>query len=106
MAQLGARFHGMEEVVGSIPTRSTIFTHKSIISRAFARIVQKTVQPTDSGAQCPAILKFDSVNAVPCHAADPVRETDLAQQTTLNLYVSCRFVPVIDQGWRCRRRYQ
>ena len=25
MAQLGARFHGMEEVVGSIPTRSTIF---------------------------------------------------------------------------------
>ena len=23
MAQLGARFHGMEEVVGSIPTRST-----------------------------------------------------------------------------------
>ena len=24
MAQLGARFHGMEEVVGSIPTRSTI----------------------------------------------------------------------------------
>ncbi len=26
MAQLGARFHGMEEVVGSIPTRSTIFS--------------------------------------------------------------------------------
>jgi hypothetical protein len=25
VAQLGARFHGMEEVVGSIPTRSTIF---------------------------------------------------------------------------------
>ena len=25
MAQLGARFHGMEEVVGSNPTRSTIF---------------------------------------------------------------------------------
>ena len=25
MAQLGARFHGMEEVVGSIPTRSTNF---------------------------------------------------------------------------------
>ncbi len=24
VAQLGARFHGMEEVVGSIPTRSTI----------------------------------------------------------------------------------
>ena len=26
MAQLGARFHGMEEVVGSIPTRSTSTT--------------------------------------------------------------------------------
>src|SRR5215470_17150084 len=25
VAQLGARFHGMEEVVGSIPTRSTNF---------------------------------------------------------------------------------
>ncbi len=29
VAQLGARFHGMEEVVGSIPTRSTkIFSAK------------------------------------------------------------------------------
>ena len=27
VAQLGARFHGMEEVVGSNPTRSTIFSH-------------------------------------------------------------------------------
>jgi hypothetical protein len=27
VAQLGARFHGMEEVVGSIPTRSTNFTY-------------------------------------------------------------------------------
>jgi hypothetical protein len=26
VAQLGARFHGMEEVVGSIPTRSTMFS--------------------------------------------------------------------------------
>ena len=26
VAQLGARFHGMEEVVGSIPTRSTNLT--------------------------------------------------------------------------------
>ena len=30
MAQLGARFHGMEEVVGSIPTRST----KSLIDES------------------------------------------------------------------------
>jgi hypothetical protein len=28
VAQLGARFHGMEEVVGSIPTRSTNLSHK------------------------------------------------------------------------------
>ena len=27
VAQLGARFHGMEEVVGSIPTRSTRFNN-------------------------------------------------------------------------------
>ena len=28
VAQLGARFHGMEEVVGSIPTRSTKFSRQ------------------------------------------------------------------------------
>ena len=33
MAQLGARFHGMEEVIGSIPIRSTSISppHKSTI---------------------------------------------------------------------------
>jgi hypothetical protein len=30
VAQLGARFHGMEEVVGSIPTRSTKFPNNSM----------------------------------------------------------------------------
>jgi hypothetical protein len=43
VAQLGARFHGMEEVVGSIPTRSTILPenfllvqdHKMIIAGRF-----------------------------------------------------------------------
>jgi hypothetical protein len=30
VAQLGARFHGMEEVVGSIPTRSTIIFMTSV----------------------------------------------------------------------------
>ena len=33
VAQLGARFHGMEEVVGSIPTRSTNF-HLADVGRA------------------------------------------------------------------------
>ena len=28
VAQLGARFHGMEEVIGSIPIRSTNFLSK------------------------------------------------------------------------------
>jgi hypothetical protein len=31
VAQLGARFHGMEEVVGSIPTRSTNFNKSNPI---------------------------------------------------------------------------
>ena len=30
VAQLGARFHGMEEVVGSIPTRSTNYIYSKI----------------------------------------------------------------------------
>src|SRR5262249_2928839 len=33
VAQLGARFHGMEEVVGSIPTRSTNSLALSLSSR-------------------------------------------------------------------------
>ena len=43
VAQLGARFHGMEEVVGSIPTRSTksfqIFSR--FPPKPFARKLQK-----------------------------------------------------------------
>ncbi len=30
VAQLGARFHGMEEVIGSIPIRSTIISSKEV----------------------------------------------------------------------------
>ena len=33
VAQLGARFHGMEEVVGSIPTRSTIIQRLRVCAR-------------------------------------------------------------------------
>jgi hypothetical protein len=36
VAQLGARFHGMEEVVGSIPTRSTNNTNHSSKLWAFS----------------------------------------------------------------------
>jgi hypothetical protein len=35
VAQLGARFHGMEEVVGSIPTRSTKSLNDLDAHRAF-----------------------------------------------------------------------
>ena len=33
VAQLGARFHGMEEVVGSIPTRSTKTRNNNYLAR-------------------------------------------------------------------------
>jgi hypothetical protein len=36
VAQLGARFHGMEEVVGSIPTRSTKILNKLEAVRAYS----------------------------------------------------------------------
>ena len=35
VAQLGARFHGMEEVVGSIPTRSTKYSAKFPLAASF-----------------------------------------------------------------------
>jgi hypothetical protein len=41
VAQLGARFHGMEEVVGSIPTRSTKYKIKDLQAK---NILQKTAQ--------------------------------------------------------------
>ena len=69
VAQLGARFHGMEEVVGSIPTRSTIFTRlESITSRAFARIVQKTYNRPDSGDRKCSL--FTRVIYPPCKHTD------------------------------------
>jgi hypothetical protein len=45
VAQLGARFHGMEEVVGSIPTRSTKFPRQQPISELLSKKVrQKSVR--------------------------------------------------------------
>ena len=49
VAQLGARFHGMEEVVGSIPTRSTILNpprinHFQTVCANRTKIVQPTRQ--------------------------------------------------------------
>ena len=46
VAQLGARFHGMEEVVGSIPTRSTIsFLWVTRLSRSHHFLLQPKFQP-------------------------------------------------------------
>jgi|ERR1700691_4771933 hypothetical protein len=42
VAQLGARFHGMEEVVGSIPTRSTIFSQYLPCPFIFTRRMSKS----------------------------------------------------------------
>jgi hypothetical protein len=36
VAQLGARFHGMEEVVGSNPTRSTRFPNRLVTEQTEA----------------------------------------------------------------------
>ena len=44
VAQLGARFHGMEEVVGSIPTRSTILSLKNKLLSEFTRRGDETSQ--------------------------------------------------------------
>jgi hypothetical protein len=48
VAQLGARFHGMEEVVGSIPTRSTIFTLRINHFQNIARIVPRRTGDEES----------------------------------------------------------
>jgi hypothetical protein len=45
VAQLGARFHGMEEVVGSIPTRSTKLPNN--LDRA-NRVTQNFFSPVPS----------------------------------------------------------
>ncbi len=46
MAQLGARFHGMEEVTGSIPVRSTnYFQRFSGPSRTHIFLSQPNVEP-------------------------------------------------------------
>ena len=49
VAQLGARFHGMEEVVGSIPTRSTI----SFCNTIFGNTLSATTDQASSGPRLP-----------------------------------------------------
>ena len=52
MAQLGARFHGMEEVIGSIPIRSTNFkiNHLQRIIRSGYRTRMGSIRQPASGA--------------------------------------------------------
>ena len=72
MAQLGARFHGMEEVVGSIPTRSTNNPHEfSIIVQALRQHISLPTQvPTQAGYSCALVWLYDLVS-------DPGEETNL-----------------------------
>ena len=44
VAQLGARFHGMEEVVGSNPTRSTIRMSYPVVSPVRPSVLSLTVR--------------------------------------------------------------
>ena len=63
MAQLGARFHGMEEVIGSIPIRSTNYSLRiEAVPRAspfqsLERVLAATVTPWS--ASTAAIPKCD-----------------------------------------------
>ena len=62
MAQLGARFHGMEEVTGSIPVRSAEASpsipkvypaaFREAIGRVGARLVLARLPAFDQGADC------------------------------------------------------
>ncbi len=49
MAQLGARFHGMEEVIGSIPIRSTNHFKNLDNASALGRGVLWTSRLTEAG---------------------------------------------------------
>ncbi len=63
MAQLGARFHGMEEVIGSIPIRSTNYSNNlERFSRnwsRFAGTIRELIVGTDPGG---SVLRFRSSN--------------------------------------------
>ena len=77
MAQLGARFHGMEEVIGSIPIRSTNFsnriagmgplpdhptqksTHNNLVSRGWHCQLQPETMLMGSSAPCSAGAQID-----------------------------------------------
>ena len=53
VAQLGARFHGMEEVVGSIPTRSTNYSNKLAYSPKDERFVDSILQDSTAFSLIP-----------------------------------------------------
>jgi hypothetical protein len=48
VAQLGARFHGMEEVIGSIPIRSTNQTNN--LGRSFPELAEPSSNPSPAAA--------------------------------------------------------
>jgi hypothetical protein len=85
VAQLGARFHGMEEVVGSIPTRSTnyceVFRSASFSWLCHILITSSKISPSDrfaSGRIVSGEITSSSNIAVPTagkHVATGHRKT-------------------------------
>jgi hypothetical protein len=77
VAQLGARFHGMEEVVGSIPTRSTKF---SILSKQRSFDSLRSLRISPAGSTPAERLKFDpdQIHQIPFRVFDPVLESPRA----------------------------
>ena len=79
VAQLGARFHGMEEVVGSIPTRSTnllpsihagflhISTFQNLLSSGTCHKVVTNRMCTDFGARLVSGWEFGLLRAGGAH---------------------------------------
>ncbi len=65
VAQLGARFHGMEEVVGSIPTRSTkcfnsvtIPIRDSTFQKTFLNSFKAIPQNLQSSSTCKSVFQL------------------------------------------------
>ena len=85
VAQLGARFHGMEEVVGSIPTRST----KSLHGLAPIAILIPKFFPVISYLCCQSLLVLTTRPARYCAANVLIRS--VGETTKITCEISLPF---------------
>jgi hypothetical protein len=83
VAQLGARFHGMEEVVGSIPTRSTIFRQADV-----AQLVEQPIRNRQVSGSSPLVGSISNLPDVSARCSE-WRSTFEAQPR-----ISEKFVPL------------